>query len=305
MPHPLKQPLSLLASLALAAPVGAQTFSFDDSPTPADFTYEHVNDFVTGTISFNNSTGSGTDPYDVTPVSLKQTELALPGGTVTVYDICAEMFNGPTGTSTFDVSEGLGAFTSTEQAAIRALISNTLPDFIFAQTTLGYDAASEIGAAMQLAFWEIVEDGSTTYSLDEGGGFAGLLSVRQAGTSQDTVTQNAISLAESYLADIESGTFTDQGNIGYYFADAETEQDRLWFKVGTTPIPEPSTGLLALFGSLLLLRRRRRAPPSGRATGPRRLDLAAPMRQPRTWPRRSSSTRIRSRSLRTRPNTGA
>jgi len=272
MPHPLKQPLSLLASLALAAPVGAQTFSFDDSPTPGNFTYQAVNDFATqtdgpsplpATVSFNNLTGSNPNPYDVTPVGLKQTELTIPGRVVTVYDICAELFNGPTGSSTYDVSVGLDQYTTDQQEAIRALISNTLPEFVFAVNNLSYESASEIGAAIQLAFWEIAEDSSPTYSLDEGGGFAGLFSVRQAGTDQGTITQNAIALAESYLADVEDGDFTvdPDVNIDYYYADAETEQDRLWFVLGgpdpAPPIPEPSTGLLAVFGSLLLLRRRR------------------------------------------------
>lgn len=250
--------LPIATLLALATPALAQNFILDDSAPFDPNTYRHTNDYAVGNVSFNNGTGKGgSDPYAVNPVSLKETTVVLGDSTeVEVYDVCFEMFVGPTGASSYNVAVGFGSMSASQESATRALFSNTLDDFIFARDNLTYDEAAEIGAAIQMALWEIVEDNSGILTLDELDLGAGLLSVDIAGSDGGT-TANAIALAEGYLDNIQAGTWTDQGGYNYYYADAGSEQDRLWITTGVTVIPEPSTALVAVLGLALGLRRRR------------------------------------------------
>lgn len=244
--------------MALVSAAAGQTFTLDDVAPYGPNTYRVILDYAVGEVVFNNSTGTGPASYPVDPVSLKNTELTLADlSSIEVFDICAEMFVGPTGSSTYDVSAGFGAMDPDQSLATRLLFSNTLSDFITARDTLTYDDASTIGAAIQMAFWEIAEDslGTTTPSLDGANAFSGELDVDGFGTAYSGKTDDAILLAESYLANIRNGTWTDQGGLYYYYADATGEQDRLW--VGLEQIPEPSVMLLGLVGGMVLLRRRR------------------------------------------------
>ncbi|MEM1085259.1 MAG: PEP-CTERM sorting domain-containing protein [Verrucomicrobiota bacterium] len=246
---------------ATAMTLSAQTFTLDDS-APFDVnTYRHTNDFAVGEIIFNNGTGKATDPYSINPVSLKETVVTLASGEVTVYDVCAEMFVGPTGSSTYSVSGGLGSLTSTQQLEVRKLFSNTLGDFIAAQA-ISYNDASIVGAAIQLALWEIVEDplGVSTPSLDEDNANAGQLSIDGFNTGPPNytgTTRSAIDQAEIYLTALRNDTWVDEGGFNYYYADATSEQDRIWVTAGINVIPEPSTALLSLVGFAFVLRRRR------------------------------------------------
>lgn len=256
--RPMRIPATLpIASLlAVAAPALAQNFILDDSAPYAPNSYRHTNDYAVGEVSFNNGTGKGgSDPYSVDPVSLKETFVTLDNSTeVRVYDVCFEMFVGPTGSSSYNVTEGFGTMNASQESATRALFSNALNDFIFARDNLGFTAAAEVGAAIQMALWEIVEDTDPVLSLDEGSADAGILSVDIAGSASGS-TASAIALAGTYLGNIQSGTWTDQGGFNYYYADAGSEQDRLW--ITTTPIPEPSAALTALLGLAFAFRRRR------------------------------------------------
>lgn len=251
--------LSSVIGAALLLPALGQTFTADQSAPYAPGTYHTEAVYGVGNIDFNNTTGSGTNPYSVTP-DFKVTGVVLADGTqVDVLDICAEMFVGPTGASTYDISLGFGSISADRADAARVLLSNTLDDFLFARSGLSSDDPNVVGAAIQIAFWEIAEDpiGFLLPSLDEGQGFAGDLSVLGFASGYSGTTADAITLAESYLANIRNGTWTDEGGFNYYYADAATEQDRLWITTGITTIPEPSTALLGLLGGLLLLRRRR------------------------------------------------
>jgi len=244
--------------MALVSAVAGQTFTLDDFAPYGPNTYRVALDYAVGQVVFNNGTGSGTPSYSVDPVSLKTTELTLGDlSSIEVFDICAEMFVGPTGSSTYEVSAGFGALDPDQSFTARLLFSNTLSDFITARDTSTYDDAAAIGAAIQMAFWEIAEDslGTTTPSLDETNPFSGDLDVDGFGVSYSGPTAAAISLAESYLANIRNGSWADQGGLYYYYADAGSEQDRLW--IGIQPIPEPSAMLLGLAGGMLLVRRRR------------------------------------------------
>jgi hypothetical protein len=244
--------------MALVSAAAGQTFTLDDVAPYGPNTYRVVLDYAAGEVVFNNSTGTGPASYPVNPVSLKNSELTLADlSSIEVFDICAEMFVGPTGSSTYDVSAGFGALDPDQSLATRLLFSNTLSDFITARDTLPYDDASTIGAAIQMAFWEIAEDslGTTTPSLDDNGAFPGQLNVDGFGVSYSGKADAAILLAESYLTNIRTGSWVDQGGLYYYYADATGEQDRLW--VGLEQIPEPSAMLLGFAGGMLLLCRRR------------------------------------------------
>ncbi|BCX49465.1 PEP-CTERM domain-containing protein [Haloferula helveola] len=257
----------VLAALYAPAALG-QTFTLDDTAPYDPFSYRILQDYVVkdglgdpATVNFNNGTGSGPNPYSVNPVSLKRTMVTTGNGTeVPVFDLCTEMFVGPTGTSTYDVSAGFGSLSASQEGDLRILFSNTLADFLIT-TASDYDDAAVIGAAIQLAAWEIIEDdafGAGFYSLDDGGIFPGALSVIDYGTGYDGTADAAILLAESYLAEINAGTWSDNGGYNYFYAEAQGgEQDRMWITVGITTIPEPSTALLTLFGLGLVMRRRR------------------------------------------------
>lgn len=246
------------AASFLVASAGAQSFTYDDTVPYAPNTYRQVDSWVVGQVSFNDAgLHDGDSIYSVNPVGFNRTAVTLPGGsTVEVYDLCVELFNGPTGTSSYDVSAGLGGFSTTQQDAMEILLSNALPQFIFQQATATYDEASSYAAAIQIAFWEIAEDGVPDYTLDSAT-LGQALSVNLGLTDTDIFTTGAVTLAESWLQNINSGAWTNQGGLNYYYADAATEQDRVWIGVGTTVIPEPSAALLGLLGFAFILRRRR------------------------------------------------
>ena len=244
--------------MALVFTANGQTYTLDDVAPYDPFTYRVILDYAVGEVTFNNSTGSGPPSYPVNPVSLKTTELTLGDlSTLEVFDICAEMFDGPTGSSIYQVSSGFGGLDPTQSFTARLLFSNTIPDFVFARDNLSYDDAATIGAAIQMAYWEIVEDslGTTTPSLDENNAFSGELEVDGYGASYSGTTDDAILLAESYLTNIRNSSWGDQGGLYYFHAGTATEQDRLW--ISLLPIPEPSAILLGLAGGMLLLLRRR------------------------------------------------
>lgn len=268
-------PKQLLFSGAIlvfaASPVVGQTFGYDGTSPYAPNTYRIVQDYVAqdsggnpAAINFNNSTGSGPNPYSVNPVGLKRTTVTLGDGSeVTVTDLCTQMFVGPTGTSTYNVAAGFGSLSATQENDLRALFSNTLADFLLIAAS-DYDQAATFGAAIQLAAWEIIEDdqfGTGFYSLDDNPvGFPGAfdLSVIDFASGYTGTAADALLLAESHLAEINAGNWTDNGGYNYFYASAQAgEQDRMWITVGTTTIPEPSAALLGLAGGLLLLRRRR------------------------------------------------
>lgn len=247
---------------ALLLPAFGQTFSLDQDSPYGPNTYRNNGTFATGeSITFNDvAQKSGSPTYDVTP-DLKQTVVTLSDlSEVEVFDICAEMFVGPTGSSTYSVSEGFGPLTGSQESAARALFSHAISEFVLARDSLSTQDPNAVGVAIQIAYWEIVEDpvGTANLSLDDLGFNPGDISVLDFATGYTGATADAVSLAEGYLANIRSGTWTEANapqQYNYYYADATGEQDRLWITTGV--IPEPSTALLGLLGGLLLLRRRR------------------------------------------------
>ena len=245
--------LGLLSSL-----VGnSQTLVFDNT-TFANGSYYYSEIWEIGEVAFNDvAQKSGSPSYAINPVGMKEATLTFSDGSQTVaYDFCAELFDGPTGTSTYTLSAGLGNFNATQQSAIGALFSNALPEFINQRNTIG-GQVEVYGAALQLALWEIIEDGSPYFTLNELDPLNALqtLSVNMAATGSGGNEEAAYLLAESWLDQIASGFWVDQGGLFYAYADTAGDQNRLL--VGLTPVPEPSVGLLALLGGMMILRRRR------------------------------------------------
>ena len=249
----MKQKPLLLAGgfLALALSASGQTFTLDDTAPFDPSTYRSINDYAVGEVSFNNTTGPQS-PYSTDPVGFKRTTVVTPSGAeVSVWDACAELFIGPTGSSSYTVTAGLSqsGWSANQIDQVQALYSNAL--LLFVGELGDYDAARPYGAAIQIALWEIAEE--TSGSLDLLSGDFNLSS-----NAGDTATTDAVALATQWISNIQNSTWTDQGGISYFYADGGSEQNRLWATPGVTTVPEPSVALLGILGGMLVIRRRRR-----------------------------------------------
>ncbi|MBB5352631.1 hypothetical protein HNR46_002879 [Haloferula luteola] len=245
----------LAAMLGLAASAGAQSInlSYDDTFPFDPETYHHTNSWVVDQVGFNTTSGTMT----VVPVGGYRTTVITPdGSSVSVYDFCSELYVGLSTPPVYDVSVGLGSLSTAKQDALQVFLSNALP--LFLSTSTGTYAA-----AIQLGIWEIIEDGNPylgldpTYTLDSS--IAGQnLSANIADTGVGDAT-DAVNLANSWLANVTDGTWSDEGGMTYFYADSvDGQQDRIWVALGTVTIPEPSVALLGLVGTFGLVLRRRR-----------------------------------------------
>ncbi len=255
---PLVGCILFASSLSLSA----QTFT-ENPPNSGINTFERVDGFPVGGpnpigldgIVFNNVTGSSVNPYKIDPVGITITQLTTSAGTFTAYDFCVELFVGPNDSSSYSVTQGLGSLTSNQQVLIAKLFSNTLSSFISTSSTGTRSEAAVIGAAIQLALWEIIEDqvALSNPSLNEGGSNPGDLSILGYSSNYAPEAKDAMELAETYLSQVNG--WNDEGGLSYYYADNAVDQNRLW--VTTQAIPEPSSALLGLLGMGFLLRRKR------------------------------------------------
>jgi hypothetical protein len=240
--------------------LSAQTFTEDISGTPPVNTFARVDGLPVGSILFNNVEGGAiANPYEINPVGATITEVTTASGTFTAFDICSEMFVGPNGSSSYDLTEGLGALSGAQQVLVVKLFSNTLVDFFTKYNSAApgdRDEAAKIGAAIQLVFWEIAEDPAalTTPNLVDNTPTSGELSIDGFDTSYTGITKDSVDLAQTYISNLS--TWTDQGGVYFYSADPGSDQDRLW--VTSQAIPEPSSTLFGLL-SLGFLHRRKRA----------------------------------------------
>ena len=257
--------LSLGAALAVAfGSVSAQTFVYDGAPpsSPNSYSYSDTDEIAPPVVFNDVNSVSGGTTYSVNPVGAKTSVFTLADGVTSIefYDFCAELFNGPTGTSTLTFTgTGLSVFSAPKADAIDALFSNALGEYIFQKNTLG--GTPEIyGAALQLALWEIIEEGSSNFTLDSTNPAGQTLFVDLAATGAGTDAGAAVLLADSWLANINSGTWLGLGTMEYHYGFAGGEQNRLLVREiisGAPPIPEPSVALLGLMTGFLAFRRRR------------------------------------------------
>jgi hypothetical protein len=242
---------------ATALTLSAQTFTEDTSGTPAVNTFNRVDGLPAGSILFNNVEGGFiADPYQIDPVGVVITEVTTASGTFTALDICAQMFVGPNSSSSYSVSSGFGSLTGEQQTLLGKLFSNTLTSFFSTYEAPGVanrTQATIIGAAIQLAFWEIVEDPEALAptnlpSLDENTN-AGEISISGYSGGYTGGTLAAMELAQTYLTSLNG--WSDSGGNTYFYAENAGEQDRFWV------VPEPSTALLGMLGMTFFLRRKR------------------------------------------------
>ncbi len=213
----------------LALPALGQTYTADQTAPYAPNTYRTEGVYGVGNVDFNNASGLP-NPYGVNP-DFKETVVTLGDSSeLEVFDVCFEMFVGPTGSSTYDVSESFGPLTADQETAARILFSNAIDEFVVARDTLSQDP-DVVGAAIQIAFWEIVEDpvGIANLSVDDLGLSPGDLYIIDFASGYAGATADAVALAETYLTNISSGTWTDQSDAKgytYYYADSATQQHR-------------------------------------------------------------------------------
>ncbi|MDB6077465.1 MAG: hypothetical protein JWO82_1212 [Akkermansiaceae bacterium] len=183
-----------------------------------------------------------------------------------VYDFCSQFYVGRNETNTYNVTNGLNGFTSTEQANVQALLSNVLPAF---QTMLS-NYIAQVGqgnwdgnpteranlnayaAGIQMAIWELVDETNNTLELDNSKSGKGTFAVDLTAPASANVLEGE-NYGVQFVNNVKNGTWVDRGGIVYYTADSAAVQDRIWAQV----VPETSSSLLGLVGAGLLLRRRR------------------------------------------------
>ena len=257
----------LLGSLIFASSLSlsAQTFVEDSSPTPGINTFSRIDGLPVGGanttgvgdgIVFSNNVGGGIpDPYAINPIGIAITEITTDSGTFTAYDFCAELFVGPNTSPSYSVAQGFGSLDANQQVLVARLFSNTLNGLVTSYGGGDRTNAGIIGAAIQLALWEIIEDPIAAFnpSLDASDPLAGDLSILSYSASYSGDAKASVELAQSYLTSLD--TWSDEGGLNYYYATNATDQDRLWVTIDA--IPEPSSALLGLLGMSFLLRRKR------------------------------------------------
>jgi hypothetical protein len=250
----MKLPALTPALLAAAMlPASAQTVP------PGDRTLENA--FYATDIQFLHGAGPTLQPQ-LAGFNLQTITGFGPGY---VFDFCADFFTGDNSSATFSVTSGFGGLSGQDE--IEALFSNALPafrgmlndyialnggDWAYNATFADeYDDLQGYAAGMQIALWEIIHEQTGDLSINDEGATPGSFRI-DVSAAPNVRADLGDDFAETFLTNVRTGTWTDQGNISYYFADGGSDQDRLWMVV-----PEPSSALLGAFGLMVLLRRRR------------------------------------------------
>lgn len=192
---------------------------------------------VNGTITYTPS-----NPDYVVNAGIGRLKLTTDTGD-TLLSYCIDIFHGLTA-GTFDAQAMTTAILDAGKTAkISALLSNG--------EALVTDA--DHSAAQQLAIWEIVNEGSGTYSITSG-------DLRVSGLSNAVAT-----LANFYVANVNNGTWTADPSLTLGVLKATNNQTQLvWGATANRvlgTVPEPATWAMMLvgFGAIGASMRGRRA----------------------------------------------
>lgn len=163
----------------------------------------------------------------------------------TFYSFCIDVTTALS-LSTFSVSNSIPGFTDPDKLAqLAAILFNSDAALGAAQTQ---DEKDAVGAALQLAVWEILYEADlSSYSIANG----------NFSVFGDFETD--IGLANRYLANVETGAWTgNAASLRALVSDTGTSQNQVF---QTAPVPEPSTWALMIlgFGAIGSALRRRNA----------------------------------------------
>ncbi|MDO6415697.1 PEPxxWA-CTERM sorting domain-containing protein [Sphingomonas sp. BIUV-7] len=190
---------------------------------------------VSGTITYTPTT-----PDYVVNAGIGRLKLTTDTGD-TLLSYCIDIFHSLTAASFTPATITSTSLSSTKIARLSALLSNG--------EALVTDANHS--AAEQLAIWEIVNEGSGTYNLT-----AGDLKV-------SNISSSAVSLANTYLSNITSETWTADPTLSLAVLQAPNNQTQLVWGTSANKVlgavPEPATWAMMIggFGAIGATLRRR------------------------------------------------
>jgi hypothetical protein len=148
----------------------------------------------------------------------------------TLLSYCIDIFHDLTTATFTPAAITTTSLSATKISQISALLSNG--------ESLVTNA--DRSAAEQLAIWEIVNESSGTYSLSSGNLFA------------SNISQNAVSIANSYLSNITSGVWTADPSLSLAVLTSSNNQTQLVWGANATKVlgavPEPATWAMMLVG---------------------------------------------------------
>jgi hypothetical protein len=196
---------------------------------------------VSGTITY-----TPTNPDYVVNADIGRIKLTTSTGD-TLLSYCIDIFHDLTTATFTPAAISTTSLSATKISQISALLSHG--------ESLVTNA--DRSAAEQLAIWEIVNEGSGTYSLSSGNLFA------------SNISQNAVSIANSYLSNITSGVWTADPSLALAVLTSPNDQTQLVWGANATKVlgavPEPATWAMMLvgFGGIGAAMRSRRFTKSG------------------------------------------
>lgn len=191
---------------------------------------------VNGTITY-----TPTNPDYVVNAAIGRIALTTSTG-ATLLSYCIDIFH--------DLAPATFTAASINSTSLSALKISEISALLSHGESLVTDA--DHSAAEQLAIWEIVNEGSGVLSLSSGNLFA------------SNISQNAVSIANSYLSNITSGVWSADPNLALAVLNSGNNQTQLVWGANATKVlgavPEPATWAMMLvgFGAIGGALRRRR-----------------------------------------------
>jgi hypothetical protein len=179
---------------------------------------------VGGTITYTPS-----NPDYVVNAAIGRIKLTTSTGD-TLLSYCIDIFHDLSAATFTPAAVTTTSLSATKIAQISALLSN-------GESLV---TSADRSAAEQLAIWEIVNENSGVYSLSSGNLFA------------SNISQNAVSIANSYLSNITSGVWTADPSLQLAVLTSANNQTQLVWGASATKVlgavPEPATWAMMLVG---------------------------------------------------------